>query len=345
MSASRISWTDETWNPLVGCAHVSPGCDNCYAARESSGRLRDLPVYEGIAEDGRFTGKVRLLPERLYQPLRWSKPRRVFVNSMSDLFHPDVPDGYVAQVFAVMALAPRHTFQMLTKRAGRMASLLSAPSFASTVARAADDIVADPDSPVAQRRGGRVPATPSLWETDDAPVVRLPLPNVWLGTSVEDQKRAELRVPKLLASPAAVRFLSCEPLLGAIDLSPWLPTPSVPRSQQHTQPPGLDWIICGGESGPGARPMHPQWARDLRDRCGRAEVAFHFKQWGEWAAVNDGARGSDLRFFADTGSSDLVRDGDGDPFCTDSDYALMRRVGKKSAGRLLDGRTWTEFPR
>ena len=219
---TTIEWTRSpdgtagaSWNPVAGCTKVSPGCDHCYAEAIAT-RFAGTPAYpDGFA--------VTLHPDRLTQPLRWTRPRRIFVCSMADLFHADVPDDYIAQVFEVMALAPQHTFLVLTKRHARMRSLLS-----------------------------------SRFDGD-------PLPNVWVGVSAEDQHWWDIRVPALLETPAAVRFVSAEPLLGPIG-------PALMA--------GLDWLIVGGESGPHARPMDPEWVRDLRDGAGDAGVPFFFKQWG-----------------------------------------------------------------
>jgi protein gp37 len=320
MTKTSIEWTDETWNPATGCDKVSPGCDNCYA--------------EGIAN--RFAGTpqfpngfgVTLRPERLRQPLKWRKPRRVFVNSMSDLFHKDIPDSFIAQVFTVMATAGQHTFQVLTKRPGRMRALMSSAEFQQDVRDFAD----------ATGRNG--------WDES------WPLPNVWLGVSAEDQKWADVRIPALIDTPAAVRFVSAEPLLGPIDLFGDVerPGPAIVRTgvSQPTDygtgveydwddQPGIDWVIVGGESGPKARPMHPDWARSLRDQCTTAGVAYLFKQWGEWMP------------------NGCWREGSGRPPVTVREHAftdggrngflpLVARVGKKAAGRELDGRTWDEFP-
>ena len=282
----KIEWTDETWNPVTGCTKVSEGCDHCYA--------------ETIAH--RFTGTkaypngfdVTLRPERLDQPLRWKRPRKVFVNSMSDLFHKDVPDDYIARVFAVVALAPQHTFQVLTKRPGRMRSLLSSEQFESAVFLATEG-----------RFEGCFP-----W----------PLPNVWLGTSVENQKWADVRIPLLLDTPAAIRFLSCEPLLGPIDLFAW----NIDRGMR------VDWVIVGGESGPHARPMHPDWARQLRDDCLTAGIPFHFKQWGEWVTE-------------DQAPEDIILPGLS-TYLLGDDEPDFYKVGKKAAGREIDGQTWDEYP-
>lgn len=304
---TKIEWTEETWNPLVGCEHVSPGCDGCYAAREASGRLSGHPLYAGLAVDGKFTGEVRLAPDRLDQPLRWRKPRTVFVNSMSDLFHRDVPDAFIAQVFSTMRLASQHTFQVLTKRPQRMAPWVA--EFGLTPSRKG-------------LAGGIIPGASA--------------PNIWLGTSIESDRYA-FRADHLRATPAAVRFLSLEPLLG--------PLPSLDLT-------GIDWVIVGGESGPNARPMHPDWARDIRDRCVAAGIPFFFKQWGEWIPYELDAQPpfwqsqhGDL-FDSHYLPADLnehepthgwwARPVDEDP--------IFRRVGKKAAGRLLDGRTWDEMP-
>lgn len=321
-----IEWTDATWNPVTGCTKVSPGCDNCYAETFSE-RFRGTP---GHYFEGGFD--IQLRPDKLDQPLRWKKPRRIFVNSMSDLFHKDVPDEYIAKVFAVMALAHDHTFQVLTKRHGRMHALLSSPSFPDRVAEQCDALMPEGYS--------------FAW----------PLPNVWLGVSTEDQKWADIRIPALLDTPAAVRFISAEPLLGPIDLRnanginaiepDWVGGPTAGTGCPH---PLLDWVIVGGESGRNARPMHPDWARSLRDQCSEAQVPFLFKQWGEWAHVD--------RRDAREGDVWVIGEGmQSVPWRPDTEGAeahrwgphrdeIMRRVGKKAAGRELDGRTWDEFPK
>ncbi|MFA5786482.1 MAG: phage Gp37/Gp68 family protein [Actinomycetota bacterium] len=212
---SAIEWTEATWNPVTGCSKVSPGCDNCYAER--------LAVRLRAMRNARYTNgfEVTLHDDQLDLPLRWRTPRTVFVNSMSDLFHERVPDEYIARVFEAMGRAHWHTFQVLTKRPGRMASL---------VARILPD----------------------------------PLPNVWLGTSIE-LDRYVWRADRIRETPAAVRFLSCEPLLG--------PLPNLVLVD-------IDWMIVGGESGPGHRPVLGSWVEGLRDRCVEAGVPFFFKQWG-----------------------------------------------------------------
>ncbi len=298
---STIEWTDATWNPLVGCSRVSPGCDHCYAVgvvhRGMSPQHRGLTIRRpGVPTD--WTGEVRLVPHLLDQPLRWRKPRRIFVNSLSDLFHRDVPTDLIVQVFATMLLAPRHTFQVLTKRPQRMADLLNDPHFASEIEGTVED---REEHPAADFE--------SFLNAEHRLVTGGPLfPNVWLGTSIESDGYA-WRADHLRRTPAAVRFLSLEPLLG--------PLPSLDLT-------GIDWVVAGGESGHGARPMHPDWVRDIRDRCVAAGCAFFFKQWGEWAPALGTADASALQHhFHDQ---------------------AMWRVGKKGAGRELDGRTWDEMP-
>ena len=230
---TAIEWTDATWNPTTGCTHVSAGCDHCYAER-LAGRLlaatyrARLPVVDTEA-NRQDPFAVRTWPERLAIPGSWRRPRRIFVNSMSDLFHKDVPEKFVRRCFQVMLDVGRHVYQVLTKRPGRAARFV-------------------------EKHADLFPAG-------------LP-PHVWIGTSVEDQSVA-YRVRHLLGVRAAVRFLSCEPLIGPLDLSSFL----VGRRAIH-------WVIAGGESGPGARPMAPGWARDIRDQCRASEVPFFFKQWG-----------------------------------------------------------------
>jgi protein gp37 len=248
---SAIEWTDATWNPTTGCDKVSPGCDNCYAMTLAK-RLKAMgsPPYQ---EDGdpRTSGPGFLAhewPNALGWPLHKTKPLRIFVNSMSDLFHKNITDGYIARVFAVMAASPQHEFQVLTKRPGRMRSLLSSPRWPELITEADEWPAAFVDG------------LPLGLGIDP----ERPLDNVWLGVSVESADQL-FRIDALRRTPAAVRFLSLEPLLGplnGLDLN------------------GIDWVIVGGESGPGARPMAVDWARSLRDQCVAAGVPFLFKQWG-----------------------------------------------------------------
>ena len=322
-STSSIEWTDATWNPVRGCTKISPGCLNCYAETFAE-RFRGVPGHP--YEQG---FDLKLVPEKLADPLKWSRPRRIFVNSMSDLFHDGVPDEFIDRVFAVMAMASQHTFQVLTKRPERMQRYLSTLDRHNTLELAADAMFPDKGRP---EFGGK------------HKLPRLPLRNVWLGTSIEDQRRADERIPHLLQTPAAVRFLSMEPLLGPVDLSKWLTCQlcggTGELEEQHdyaTEKVGcpcmgekpLHWVIVGGESGHGARPMHPDWVRSVRDQCKAAAVPFFFKQWGEWLPHNQAQyRGAHY--------SVAIHKFDED--------RLASRVGKKAAGRLLDGGTHDEFP-
>jgi protein gp37 len=329
-----IEWTDATWNPLVGCTKVSPGCDHCYAET-----LVNRFAGHNVAFPNSFD-VVTMRDERmLTQPLRWKRPRRVFVNSLSDLFHADVPDEFIAQVFAVMAASPQHTFQLLTKRHARMRAFLRdvcrcgaghPPGVHLGTAMAWAVSRANPD---------RIPGDFDEASLRESP---WPLPNVWLGVSVENQQWADIRIPALLDTPAAVRWISAEPLLGPIKLrASWVPL----RGAVHLDGARvLDWVVVGGESGPGARPMHPQWARDLRDQCAVAEVPFLFKQWGAWSL------GASVR----PGERRAIVSPDGPHTRVEPDVqvrqswifgsALMKHVGKKSAGRELDGRTHDGYP-
>ncbi|MGB0971698.1 MAG: DUF5131 family protein [Mycobacterium sp.] len=334
-----IQWTDATWNPITGCTKVSAGCDNCYAETLAE-RFRGTPGH--YYENG---FDVQLRPVKLDQPLRWTRPRRIFVNSMSDVFHDAVPDEYIAKMWAVMALAPRHTFQVLTKRHGRMRSLVGSERLAAHIYRAVDDLLAQDNPPLRLHEDTIVAALDGFAAGNFAV-----LPNVWGMVSAEDQRNAERRIPALLDTPFAVRGVSMEPLLGPIELEPdWLPTTCRDCDcEMGCNPPsgGIDWVIVGGESGRGARPMHPDWARSLRDQCQAAGVAYHFKQWGEWApesglnrSEGNGRRLHYARTYLRTDGSTAVLGDTGGP------GECLERVGKRRAGRELDGRTWDEWPK
>ena len=254
-----IEWSDSTWNVITGCSRVSRGCGTareggCYAERLAATRLRHHPSRKGLTRNGRWTGEVRFNEQWLDQPLRWRKPRRIFVCAHSDVFHEKVPGEWIDKVWAVMALCPQHVFQVLTKRPARARSYLD-PFFGyfcdEAIERVCDQAVAITGDPGAE---------------EIVAGMSTPLPNVWLGTSVEDQRTADERIPLLLQTPAEARWISAEPLLAPINLSPFFER--------------LDWVVAGGESGPGYRPMHLDWARSLRDQCNAAEVPFFFKQWG-----------------------------------------------------------------
>lgn len=291
--SSSIEWTDETWNPTIGCTRVSSGCDHCYAVRHTQRLAGQLKVYRGLVNKGKrhFNGVVRLLHDRLNTPLSWHKPRRCFVNSMSDLFHPEVPDAFIDEVLATIAFCPAHVFQVLTKRAARMAEYSTA-----------DDLPGRVEA--AMRR--RAQNHPYKFSDGDRDLLKYhealgqrpfkwPLPNLWLGTSVEDQPAADERVPALLDTAAAVRFLSCEPLLGPVDLRlhrvDGIAVDDIcgDCGERHDGAcEALDWIIVGGESGDGARPMNVAWARALIGQARQAGVAVFMKQLGAAAFEQDG---------------------------------------------------------
>ena len=369
-----IEWADATWNPTVGCSIVSPGCTHCYAMKMAA-RLEAMGVqaYAGLTEGAGaaavWKGTPRVASDRtMLQPLLWSRPRRIFVNSMSDLFHPDLDDETIDRVFAVMALAKHHTFLVLTKRPERMFQYVSGKGHRQRANARGDAL--DAVGEEARRSDIRCEmAKIGYTGMDD-----WPLPNVWLGTSVEDRKRAEERIVWLVHTPAAKRFLSLEPLLGHLDLrsirlekhrltfnaltgyysfdtqcgirEAALRLHSLPA---HPSPEKkIDWVIVGGESGPGARPMHPDWPRWLRSQCAEAGVPFFFKQWGDWSPELDREkddpdwRAPYSRWEQDPGRRFLNLHG-GCGF-HGARLHVMRRVGKRASGALLDGQEHMAFP-
>lgn len=309
--SNPIGWCTDTINPIVGCSHVgSPACDHCYAARMAVrlGGNPATPQYKGLAtmtKDGpRWTGEVRWIDGVLDKALRWKKPRRIFVGSMTDLFHKEVPFWWVDRILAAVALTPQHTWMILTKRPERMREHVSQRTpeqwreHLSNVALARWGCEAD--CFVANSIGGCLA---------DGLNVGWPMRNLLLGVTVEDQQRADERIPVLLSIPAAKRFVSMEPLLGAVDITPWdscdqcgkLRNSFDPYNElgkpwaselchNHYNPYGgcdgvyrehaLSWLIAGGETGPGARPSYPEWFGSLRDQCAAAGVPFYFKGWG-----------------------------------------------------------------
>lgn len=289
MSKTTIEWCvrpgthPETWNPVTGCTKVSQGCKNCYAETMHK-RLRAMGQEK---YQNNFLAGAREQPSALSIPFKWKKPRTVFVNSMSDLFHYSIGTEFLNKVFAVMMMSPQHTFIILTKRPERMKEYFKNEFFRNVSTEI--------------------------------------LPNVWLGVSVEDQAAADERIPLLFHVPAAVRFISCEPLLGQVDLTDYLFNQYYTEPYNPTDPIiNIDWVIAGGESGKNARPMHPDWVRQLRDQCISAEVPFFFKQWGEWVDFNQTDKLGIAYRWTDIGAS--------------------LKVGKKAAGRLLDGIEYTDFP-
>ena len=358
---TAIEWTDATWNPVTGCSVVSPGCTTCYAMKLAGTRLKHTPSRAGLTVNSKagpvWNGQVQLNEQWLDQPLRWKRPRRIFVCAHGDLFAENVPDEWIDKVFAVMALAPQHTFQVLTKRAARMRDYVSGVrSSIPFLGRmplerihieAAGHMEGDGGFMDVLKRHGNVY---SLYCS-----IPWPLPNVWLGVSAEDQQRADERVPDLLETPAAIRFVSAEPLLGPIDFNAMRLHDNIRIDALHaytarriggdhwennpSDVPRLNWIIVGGESGKDARPMHPAWARSIRDQCAAAGVPFFFKQWGEFAPAFDKDL-RPLRYF---------------PWNGDDQRAVARgiataqqatkRIGKRRAGRFLDGVEHSEFPK
>lgn len=302
---STILWTEATWNPTTGCSVISAACKNCYAMKLAGGQLKNHPSRTGLTRDTSsgpvWTGEVRFNEQWLDQPLHWKRPRKIFVCAHSDLFHESIPDEWIDRVFAVMGnvyckMDTPHTFQLLTKRADRIKRYLSDPGVSSRVT-------------IAMKAMG-------LGLAGENSEPRWPLPNVWVGVSAENQATADERIPLLLQTPAALHWVSVEPMLGPIDLTgEYLalrsggayPFRGLATEHRTKLIDLLDWVVCGGESGDNARPMHPDWARDLRDQCSAAGVPFIFKQWGE------------------------------------HDYRMIR-MGTKIAGRLLDGVQHDGYP-
>jgi len=329
---TKIEWAEETWNPVVGCAKVSTGCKNCYAERMAR-RLKAMGIlqYQDVIDKNGWTNKISLVPKALEKPLHWRKSKRIFVCSMSDLFHKDVPFWFVRSIWTTMAMCTQHIFMVLTKRPERMLEFVNRewPT----------EVIYEHQ---VQRYTEQVRAT-----------MQDVLPNVWLGVTAENQETANERIPILLQIPAAVRFVSLEPLLGPVDLYRAVygpPSSFLLSTGAYGWPDycnirninglcgrgengGLNWIIAGGESGPGARPVNVDWLRSVRDQCTRSGTSFLFKQWGAWAVYEsvDGRgplpRGQVHWFDEPTGAPDMVR------------------VGKKAAGRKLDGREWNEYPK
>jgi len=295
MQKTTIEWADMTWNPVSGCSKVSPGCKFCYAETIHNRFHKQLGEFNTIT----------LHPEKLDEPLRYKKPKRIFVNSMSDLFHEDVPFEFIQAVFSVMSDVDQHTYMVLTKRPERMLEFYTW-----------------------QSRQHGLP-----WQASD---------NVWIGVSVENQKQADYRIPELLKVPATVHFLSCEPLLGRIDLHHLHyddiaeidclnGTHGVNRPHGGTNQK-IKWVIAGGESGHHARPVHPDWLIDIKNQCATAGVPFFFKQWGEWLPID---HCDDDHYWSSKKSCEV---GGGWTVNT------MFKVGKKKAGNTLCGQQYLEFP-
>lgn len=308
MADTEISWADKSWNPLVGCSPTSPGCDFCYAARNAGTRLAHTRIYEGLTVRNdagvlEYNGTIRLLPERLDEPTRWRKPSRIFVGSMTDLFHPDVPDDYIAQVFDVIAATPRHTFQVLTKRIRRAREWF--PDWLNY----------------------RLPCQADQPRTRSTKMID----NLWLGTSIESG-RYGFRSQHLAQIPGCHHFLSIEPLVG-------------PLTAAQIEFDGVGCVIVGGESGPNARPMHPNWMDDVFVYCRHHGIPFEFKQWGEWTIPTKHLETLKVP------SHDTIWLGDNGTIAHSFDEAAelsaqrvvmqrMERTGKHNAGRVWIGREW-----
>ena len=308
---SNIEWTDHTFNPWIGCQKVSPGCDHCYAETwDARGLQGQAPRW------GAHAARTRTSPANWRKPLAWNKAAqaagtraRVFCASLADVFdnHPSIKHEWRDDLWKLIQATPHLDWLLLTKRPQNVPRLV--PGWMG----------------------------PSSWPS-----------NVWLGTTVENQTEAERRIPHLLDVPAPVRFLSCEPMMGPVDLERVWMDRVQHRFGDSANLPGLSWVICGGERGPGARPMLPDWARSLRDQCAAAGVAFHFKQWGEWAPDTGPTKGGDPVMHGapcatwNGESWDHHADGYAAPIV--GNHNTIYRVGKKLAGRHLDGRTHDEFP-
>lgn len=345
MADSKIEWTDKVWNPVTGCTKVSQGCKNCYA--ETLHDMRHKAFMEGKKLPQQYStpfSVVRCHENRLTQPLKWKKPSMIFVNSMSDLFHEDVSVDFIARVFAIMflcwvdskPLSEQHQFQILTKRPERF-TIFNDDIFYELVADYANDYF---------EKEIRKLSAP-LFYADEVRTC-FPLNNVWLGVSVEDQKTADVRIPQLLNTPANVRFVSAEPLLSQITF-PKISYRKLGRAcsscsgkghyndnfKTHcpeckgkgVNPTHLDLVICGGESGKKARPMHPGWARSLRDQCGAEGVIFFFKQWGEFLHIDE--------FYSLHPNYIIPKN---------KMLTNFIHVNKKKAGRLLDGVEHNDLP-
>jgi len=336
MGDTKIEYVSKSWSPIRGCSKVSAGCKNCWAVRMAN-RQKSMPGYEGFVDEHGWTGKVELIESQIDAPLHWRKPQRVATAFMGDLFHPALSDEDRMRVIQVIEKCPQHTFLLLTKRAKEMCDFFSC-----------------------EREYG-----------DEWPR------NIWLGVSVENQAAADERIPWLLRTPAAVRWISAEPLLGPLNLRKYLKglCPQCHGFDDYCADValcetcgglngiGLNWVVLGGESGPGARPMHPDWARSVRDQCVAASVPFWFKQWGEFCPLprpfsyhrdgtevknNSGYRRALSRYAKECGATQIISPGQLAEGilseCVQYGETAIGRGGMLAAGNLLDGRTWAEFP-
>lgn len=346
-----IEYLDATWGPIKGCSHKSSGCVNCWAERQAARFNNPGDFFHGLTAGAQWTGNAQFYEHELYKPIRWKRPRRIGVCFMGDLFHETVHFEWIAKVFAVMAYAKQHTFLVLTKRPQRMAEFLD-------------------------WAGSRVCPVLCLFDyiEDDVKIkteniTPWPIPNVWLGVSVEDQLNASMRIPILLRVPAALRYVSAEPLIGRINLRhldvdavgdpEWCQIDALAGRQTDMGRPcpdlssKLDWVICGGESGRCARPMHPKWALDLRDQCKETGVPFYFKQFGEWISDSEythivnarGYIGPDIAKARFQSLDVNGRTSDFDPGPKDFvNSECVYLLGKAKTGHVLDGQVYNELP-
>ncbi len=380
---SKIEWTESTWNTITGCSPVSEGCANCYAKREAEGRLRGK---FGYPQDEPF--RVTFHGEdRLNDPLRWKRPRKIFVCSMGDLFHEDVPFVWIDKVFQVMSECKQHRFMLLTKRPERMKSYFL--GFRDEAEEKAEQEI--------RSKPFWLRLECDLYRNANAQFRRQPLANVWLGVTAENQERADERIPVLLQIPAAKHFVSVEPMLGHIDLVKYLQKGTEfhlslnvegalrnrsfdglfadngkemtreeakehlerlaalgikrvassecdnfdhQRGCQDHEKTTLDWVICGGETGANARPLHPDWVRSLRDQCQEAQVPFFFKSWGEWKFICEVI----IPEYDKADYPEYWRRPGEKPMFAFPDGTTLERLGRRQTGRELDGRTWDEEP-
>lgn len=336
--STKIEWCTETWNPIVGCTKVSPGCDNCYAEKMAY-RLAAMAIanpvpdtigkYVRVIKGRKWEGTTVFDDITILKPLSWKKPRMIFVCSMGDLFHESVSIKWIDMVMSMAALLPRHIFIILTKRPEKMFYYFKA-SKDELIVRWSDACyeigVSDKDDDV---------DAPPCW-IHNRLQDEWPMKNLWLGVTAENQYQANIRVPVLLSIPAAMRFVSAEPMLTKIDLvNVYGDRPWTPGTRQLGY---IDWVICGGESGPGARPVHPDWVRFLQIQCHMGSVPFFFKGWGEWLPSYDFGERLD----------ELVKNFPKTQIRKDYEFPdgiHMYKVGKKAAGALLDGKEYKEYPK
>ena len=337
--STKIEWTNETWNPIIGCSKISEGCKNCYAER-MAGRLSNITktaYYLKVVEQNRpallvikglpkWNGETQFINQQLLKPTQWKKPRKIFVCSMGDLFHESIPFEWIDVVFSIMSDIDQHIYQVLTKRPFRMQQFYDWK---------------------AKQLGVK-------WQAKD---------NVWIGVTVESQEQV-YRILPLLKVPSKIRFISCEPLLSNIDLYPWLDEYIGPSETGHNDwLNGLNWVIVGGESGPEARPMHPEWVRSLKNQCKISGTPFFFKQWGEWYTdwLNIQTKEPVFKMYPNYQKFQQklwVRKGDscidmngkickngGDMKTASYPVAIMQKIGKQKSGVILDGKEYKQFPK